>query len=172
MLAPHLHMHFPIITSVECFITTQGQLLVNKRSEYKEKFPGFLSIPGGHIEVGENPLGTAIREVKEETDVTITENEVTLKYIAIHEHIDRKETWLIFGFLVRLEAKVPLKNSREGESLWAEINAVKSAEKVFQPVSYYLDHTLDKDSGILYTNIQWENARLKKVISASKDKSW
>ena len=38
-----------------------------------EKFPNKWDLPGGHIHVGEDPKDGLIREVKEETGVTLTE---------------------------------------------------------------------------------------------------
>lgn len=124
----HLHKHIPMITSVECHITCNEKILVNKRSESKEKFPGYLSIPGGHIEVGETALFAAMREVREETNVSISEREISLKYIAIHEHIDRNETWLIFGFFVELDTMPKLQDTQEGESIWMDVDEMKKAK--------------------------------------------
>jgi 8-oxo-dGTP diphosphatase len=38
-----------------------------------QKFPGKWDLPGGHIHVGEDPKDGLIREVKEETGVTLAE---------------------------------------------------------------------------------------------------
>jgi mutator protein MutT len=38
-----------------------------------EKFPGKWDLPGGHIHVGEDPKDGLVREVKEETGVTLQE---------------------------------------------------------------------------------------------------
>ena len=60
----------PIFTA-EVYIMHGDEVLMFKRSETKKKFPGFWSIPGGHIDEGEDPLAAAIREVKEETALDI-----------------------------------------------------------------------------------------------------
>ena len=38
-----------------------------------QKFPGKWDLPGGHIHIGEDPKDGLIREVKEETGVTLSE---------------------------------------------------------------------------------------------------
>jgi 8-oxo-dGTP diphosphatase len=47
----------------------QGKILVGKR---KGNYVPFYSIPGGNLEVGETFEKAAIREIKEETNLTIT----------------------------------------------------------------------------------------------------
>ncbi|MEO7904724.1 MAG: NUDIX hydrolase [Candidatus Saccharimonadales bacterium] len=57
----------------------QGQLLIIRRSDDEESFPGMLAIPGGTIEAEETgrlELNTVednlVREIQEETNVTVT----------------------------------------------------------------------------------------------------
>lgn len=55
--------------------STRSKILVNKYSESKylpEKLVGKVCLPGGQIEFGEEPDDSFIREVFEETGVTIT----------------------------------------------------------------------------------------------------
>jgi|TARA_Y100001963_G_scaffold71895_1_gene99940 8-oxo-dGTP diphosphatase len=52
-------------------IKEDGALLLLRSAE--EKFPHKWDLPGGHIHVGEDPKDGLIREVKEETGVTLTE---------------------------------------------------------------------------------------------------
>ncbi|MBT4124229.1 MAG: NUDIX domain-containing protein [Candidatus Pacebacteria bacterium] len=87
----------PIFVS-EVYIFHKDKVLMFKRSETKKKFPGFWSIPGGHIDEGEDPLTSAIREVKEETGITITPEDIKLKVVAMHHHLDREEMYMAFDF--------------------------------------------------------------------------
>ncbi len=51
----------------------EGKVLIGKR---KGSHAPYYSIPGGHLELGETFEATAIREVKEETDLTIFDPKV------------------------------------------------------------------------------------------------
>jgi ADP-ribose pyrophosphatase YjhB (NUDIX family) len=51
-------------------VKNKNKVLLCKRSP-KESMPGIWSIPSGHIEEGETPLDGALREFKEETDLTL-----------------------------------------------------------------------------------------------------
>ena len=48
------------------------QILLQKRSLNKENYPGWLHLSaGGHIDIGESAQDAAIREVKEELDISL-----------------------------------------------------------------------------------------------------
>ena len=49
----------------------QGEILLQRRQGTK-LWPGFLALPAGHIDEGENAYEAAIREAKEELGITIT----------------------------------------------------------------------------------------------------
>ena len=52
-------------------IKEDGALLLLRSAT--EKFPGKWDLPGGHIHEGEDPKDGLIREVKEETGITLEE---------------------------------------------------------------------------------------------------
>lgn len=54
-----------------CFITNGDDVLLMKRAETKRIFPGRYNGIGGHIEHDEDPYTSALREIKEETGLTI-----------------------------------------------------------------------------------------------------
>ena len=70
-------------------VNSNGQLLVQRRSDAKKWFPGYWDIPSaGHLNAGETPIEGAIRETKEELGVdTKTED-----YQYIGEYIS-DTTW-------------------------------------------------------------------------------
>jgi len=49
------------------------RLLLLRRSEETNWMPGKWGLPGGHIEEGESPKDAAIREAKEETNLSLDE---------------------------------------------------------------------------------------------------
>jgi len=51
----------------------EGQVLVLLRPDNVNWAPGKWALPGGHIEEGEKPIDAAVREVKEETTLVISD---------------------------------------------------------------------------------------------------
>jgi 8-oxo-dGTP pyrophosphatase MutT (NUDIX family) len=162
----------PIFTA-EVYIIYQDKLLMFKRSETKKKFPGWWSLPGGHIDEGEDPLKAAIREVKEETGVIVTSDKVKLKVVAIHHHLDRREMYVAFAFLANIDSKPKLSlENEEGSSHWVEVEKAKVLENVFPPIKYYFNHVLNDKPGVIYNNSQWENTQLVRVLSETTDRNY
>ena len=161
----------PIFTS-EVYIMYNDEVLMFKRSETKKKFPGFWSIPGGHIDEGEDPLVAAIREVKEETGIDVTPNNLTLKVVAMHHHIDRKEMYVVFAFVATINQRVtPKENVEEGSAHWVKKLEMLQKENVFEPAKHYFDHILNNKPGIIYNMSEWTNSQLVRVLSETVDRN-
>ncbi len=159
----------PIFTA-EVYIMCGDEVLMFKRSETKKKFPGFWSIPGGHIDEGEDPLAAAIREVQEETGVTISADDLKLKVVAMHHHLDRKEMYVAFAFVAIIPHKVNVQaDTEEGTSHWVKRSEMLVKENVFAPIKYYFDHVLNDKPGIIYNMSEWENTQLVRVLSETVD---
>jgi 8-oxo-dGTP diphosphatase len=56
-----------------CFIRHGDDVLLMKRGEHKRIFPGRYNGIGGHIERDEDPLTSALREIHEETQLTVSD---------------------------------------------------------------------------------------------------
>lgn len=168
----HLDKLDPVNLASECYVVRNGKVLMFKRSETSSRFPGWWIGPGGRINSDEDALLAAVREIKEEAGVEVDLKDIKLKAIAFHHHLDRKEVWISFIFL----ATIPHDQDRmgdevEGKSSWIPQNELIKMDKVFPPTKYYFDHVLGDEPGIMYANIEWENAQLVKVLSQRVDKN-
>jgi 8-oxo-dGTP pyrophosphatase MutT (NUDIX family) len=156
--------------ATEVYILHKDKVLMHKRAENKEKFPGFWIGPGGHINSEEDALTSAIREVKEETGVTLTPTNLKLKAIALHRHLDRKELWVSFVFLARIPTQQEIIHEmEEGSSKWIDLKELQNLKNVFPPSSYYFDHVLNDSPGVLYANSEWENSLLVRELNRKVD---
>jgi ADP-ribose pyrophosphatase len=72
----------------------EGQLLFLQRK--KEPFSGLWTAPGGKLEAGEDPRQTIIREMREETGLTI--HRPRLRMITSETGPDNNYDWLLFIF--------------------------------------------------------------------------
>lgn len=162
----------PIFTA-EVYIMHGDEVLMFKRSEKKKNFPGFWSIPGGHVDEGEDPLAAAIREVKEETGITVTPDNMKLKVVALHQHLDRNELYVAFAFTATIPEKItPPASTEEGTAHWVKKSDMMTKENVFPPIKYYFPHILGNHPGVIYNMSQWEHSQLIKVLSETIDKNY
>lgn len=134
-----LHKIAPIKAASEVYVIRDGQVLMFKRGKDAPHFPGFWVGPGGHVDEHENFLSAAIREVFEETGITISLNEIKLKAIAIHQRPDKNATWILPVFLAKLELHQEIISSSEGEAQWIKIEELAKMDKVLPHAKYYFD---------------------------------
>ncbi len=168
----HLDELGEINLASECYVLKDGKVLMFKRSGTASKFPGFWIGPGGHIDHDEDALLAAVREIEEEAGIKVDLDDIKLKAIALHHHLDRREVWVSFVFLATIkENQVEKKEDVEGKAKWIPLEELLVMDNVFPPSKYYFDHVLNDKKGILYTNIQWDNAQLVKVLNQRVDKN-
>ncbi len=109
-----------VVPRTLCFITYQDQLLLMKRAPHKRVFPNHYNGVGGHIERYEDPITSAIREIKEETGLDVH----NVRYCG-STHIDAGEDNGIMLFIFTAEAlQKKIIDSEEGTLHWLPITEV------------------------------------------------
>ncbi len=61
-----------VIPRTLCFVTHGADILLMKRAPHKKIFPNHYNGLGGHIERDEDPQSGAVREIKEESGLDVT----------------------------------------------------------------------------------------------------
>ncbi len=101
-----------VILTNMCYISDgQGNILVQKR--VKKDWPG-LTFPGGHVEPGESFSAAVVREVKEETGLTILNPE----FCGIKHFMWDEGTRYIALCYRADQFRGKLRGSEEGELIW------------------------------------------------------
>ncbi|TLS37292.1 8-oxo-dGTP diphosphatase [Pseudalkalibacillus caeni] len=96
-------------------------LLINRPD--KKGFPGYLA-PGGKIDFPESLVEGAIREVKEETGLTVK----NLQYKGLDEYVNpiARVRYMVFNYLATEFEGDLLENPPEGELEWVPIDSVEN----------------------------------------------
>lgn len=89
---------------------SQGRLFLTKRSMEKSYAPGKWENPAGHVQAGEDPEHAVIRELFEETGITVTEEQLTF--------LGDSRTWPYLGrdYGVRLNVSLDDVTFQAGET--------------------------------------------------------
>ena len=88
-------------TTVGCIIEKDGKILLALRNH--EPFKDHWCLPGGHIDFGEEPIETVVREVKEETGLDIKP-----KFFGFYNEFHKDINWhaVVLVFYAKAEGEI------------------------------------------------------------------
>ena len=100
-----------------CLITNGNRVLMMKRN--KQPHQGLWIPPGGKVEVGESPIECAVREVKRETGLQVSD--LKLRGI-LTEHSHYGFNWINFIYVTPKFSGKLIPELREGHLEWISID--------------------------------------------------
>ena len=150
----------PTILTNLCMVEDleNGKVVLQYRSpERYKKWSGY-AFPGGHIEEGESLVESVIREVYEETGLTIADP----KLVAVKDwSLDDGGRYIVFCYKAT-EFTGQLRSSEEGEVSWVEKNQLEQLDLSYDMLPL-LEVMEDPDLSEYYyrkrTDDDWEKLR-------------
>lgn len=113
-----------------CMVKNKDQVLVLDRND--PVWPG-LTFPGGHVEAHESFHDSVVREVKEETGLTISHPQL----VGVKQFYDHNDERYLVFFYIAEQFSGTVKESDEGKLTWM---SAKESKK--QKLAYNFDHDL------------------------------
>ncbi|WP_105143866.1 8-oxo-dGTP diphosphatase [Streptococcus suis] len=111
-----------VILTNMCMITDGQQVLVQERKS--AKWPG-VTFPGGHVERGESIISSVVREVKEETGLTVS----NLELCGIQNWTDPTDQYRYLVFCYKTSHfSGSIQTSDEGEVFWIDLAELKNVQ--------------------------------------------
>jgi 8-oxo-dGTP diphosphatase len=110
-----------------CLIYDEKRVLVQEKLGLKEKYKGGLVFPGGHVEPDESLLESVIREMKEETGLTIYNPQPC----GFKDWILEDGTRYIVLLYKTDQFEGELKSSEEGRVFWLGRDEIGSANLIW-----------------------------------------
>lgn len=113
-----------------CMVKNKDQVLVLDRND--PVWPG-LTFPGGHVEAHESFHDSVVREVKEETGLTISHPQL----VGVKQFYDHNDERYLVFFYIAERFSGTVKESDEGKLTWMSAKELKK-----QKLAYNFDHDL------------------------------
>ena len=113
-----------------CMVKNKDQVLVLDRND--PVWPG-LTFPGGHVEAHESFHDSVVREVKEETGLTISHPQL----VGVKQFYDHNDERYLVFFYIAEQFSGTVKESDEVKLTWMSAKELKK-----QKLAYNFDHDL------------------------------
>ncbi len=154
--SPDIH-ELVIIASV--FVLKGDKILMIRRSDKKTYLPNYVQPVGGKVDLNEDPLTAAHRELMEETQIKVTSLRLKAVVTEIKSKKDDKyrTNWQIFHFSGRYEGEegIPLGKTEEGELLWLTLDEIKK-EKIADSIRFIIDSIVKEDSKVVFAKYTYD----------------
>ena len=125
-----------------------GKILITRRDKQKAVYPLMWENPGGAAVKGEIPLQAAIRELREETGIAVSEKQLQLAYT----EISNVQVFKGFVACISGDEKIVLQKGETADYKWLEygefLNFVKTDDFVDSNCDRFFNHKEEIDRAL------------------------
>jgi len=101
---------------------SEGKILLQRRQGTK-LWPGFLALPAGHVDEGEDVYEAAIREAREELSITITKDDIIDTFAVNRKNKSLPPYFDVYFELKSYQGEISINEPEKcSELVWADIN--------------------------------------------------
>ena len=105
---------------VDIFVIYDDKFLILRRANYMKRYPGKWCLPGGSIDKNESATDAIIRELREETNIDVS----NVEYWKTHTYPDGSTSDI---FYIKLDSDKEVKLSREHAAFkWIDASEISS----------------------------------------------
>jgi len=136
----------------------EGKILLQRRQGTK-LWCGFLALPAGHIDEGENAYDAALREAKEELGIEISISDIIDTFVANRRNKSLQPYYDVYFELKSYKGNITIKEPEKcSELIWCDINDLPN-----DMIDFEKDAIAKNMKGIKFSVIDADNEKKLKL---------
>lgn len=111
------------LSSIYLIIKNEKDEILLQRRQGTKLWCGFLALPAGHIDEGENAYEAAIREAKEELNIVIGINDIVDTFVVNRKNKSLKSYYDVYLEISKYTGEIKINEPQKcSELIWCNIN--------------------------------------------------
>lgn len=132
-----------------------GKILLQRRQGTK-LWPGFLALPAGHVDEGENVYDAAIREAKEELSITITKQDIIDSFVVNRRNKSLPPYFDVYFEISSYQGEIKINEPEKCSELkWCDINDLPE-----DMIDFEIDAIRNRQNNILFSTFDADNEKI------------
>ena len=132
-----------------------GKILLQRRQGTK-LWPGFLALPAGHVDEGENVYDAAIREAKEELSITITKQDIIDSFVVNRRNKSLPPYFDVYFEISSYQGDIKINEPEKCSELkWCDINDLPE-----DMIDFEIDAIRNRQNNILFSTFDADNEKI------------
>lgn len=143
------------LSSVYLIIKNDEEEILLQRRQGTKLWPGFLALPAGHIDKGENAYEAAVREAKEELDIVISQHDIVDTFVVNRKNKSLDPYYDVYFEMDSYQGIIKINEPEKcSELVWANINNLPDDMIDFEKIAL-----LNNQNGIKFSTIYVDNEK-------------
>ena len=132
----------------------EGKILLQRRQGSK-LWPGFLALPAGHIDEGENAIDAVIREAREELNIEISEDDIIDSFVVNRRNKSLKPYFDVYFEISSYRGNITINEPEKCSELkWCDINNLP-----YDMIDFEVEAIENRREGITFSVIGTDNEK-------------
>ena len=132
----------------------EGKILLQRRQGTK-LWPGFLALPAGHVDEGENVYDAAIREAREELSITITKQDIIDSFVVNRRNKSLSPYFDVYFEISSYKGQIKINEPEKCSELkWVDINNLPN-----DMIDFEIDAIRNRQRNIMFSTIDTDNEK-------------
>lgn len=144
------------LSSIYLIIRDENQKILLQRRQGTKLWPGFLALPAGHIDEGEeDPYEASIREAKEELGITIQMEDLSNPFVVCRRNKSLSPYYDVYFEVLRYEGQISIQEPEKcSELVW-----VKQEELPEDMIDFEKEAIQNYEKGITFSKVFADNEK-------------